>query len=123
LQPAHDARQLPSCRYHVNCARLMWESLTATTDPMTATTLDFASEWCCGPGVITDFRCAGRLVSGVSSEKHSHRWRSFICQQISMEEQSAIQTSDLDSNCQTAFWEVVVPGVSCLTRKDDPLSQ
>jgi hypothetical protein len=26
LQPAHDARQLPSCRYHVNCARLLWGS-------------------------------------------------------------------------------------------------
>jgi len=23
LQPAHDAPQLPSCRYHVNCARLL----------------------------------------------------------------------------------------------------
>jgi hypothetical protein len=23
LQPAHNARQLPSCRYHVNCARLL----------------------------------------------------------------------------------------------------
>jgi len=45
---------------------------------MTATTFDFTSEWCRGPGICTDFRCPAQLVSAASSKKQL-----FICASMS----------------------------------------
>jgi len=48
-------------------------------DPMTATTPDFTSEWCCGPAISTDFRCPARLVSAFSSDKHLFIYVAIRC--------------------------------------------
>ena len=58
---AHDARQLPSCRCHVNCARLLWQSHHSDNSGLYIGMVLRAWN-------LTDFRCPVRLVNAAGFE-------------------------------------------------------